>query len=59
MIISFQRALYFPNIEGMRLSDKENVHTTNILAGKVSIVSIISTQMSEVSEILIRIDIET
>ncbi|KNZ51744.1 hypothetical protein VP01_382g1 [Puccinia sorghi] len=45
-----KRALFFPNISGVALSNKETKHTTDIFADKVSILAVESTRMSEVSE---------
>ncbi|KAA1138478.1 Mitochondrial ATPase complex subunit atp10 [Puccinia graminis f. sp. tritici] len=46
-LIQDQRALYFPNISGVALSNKETKHTTDIFADKVSILAVESTRMSE------------
>lgn len=46
-LIQDQRALYFPNIAGIALSDKETKHTTELLSNQVSILAIESTRMSE------------
>ncbi len=44
-----QRALYFPDIQGTSLAGGEGkVHTTNILDGKVSVVTLLTTRISEV-----------
>lgn len=45
-----QKALYFPNIVGTRLQDGETAHTTDICSGKVSVVSMLSSKISEVRE---------
>lgn len=44
-----QLSLYFPNIEGMRLSDRAKTHTVDLLPGKVSVVVFSSFKSSEVS----------
>ncbi|WAQ82005.1 hypothetical protein PtA15_2A318 [Puccinia triticina] len=46
-LIQDQRALYFPNISGIALSNKETKHTTDIFTDKVSILAVESTRMSE------------
>ena len=43
-----QKALYFPNIAGSRLDNGERTHTTYMCAGKVSVVAMLTTKMSEV-----------
>lgn len=42
-----QRALYFPNISGTCLLDRKTKHTADMLLGKVSIVSLLSSKISE------------
>ena len=45
-----QKSLYFPEIEGTRLSpDGKKVKTTDLLHGKISLVGMLSTRVSEVS----------
>lgn len=46
-LIRQDRARYFPNIQGTRLSDKATANTTDLFKGKVSLVSIMSSQVSE------------
>ncbi|KAI9628692.1 hypothetical protein H4Q26_017986 [Puccinia striiformis f. sp. tritici PST-130] len=46
-LIQDQRALYFPNISGVALTNKEIKHTTDIFTGKVSLLAVESTRMSE------------
>ncbi|KAF8342767.1 ATP10 protein-domain-containing protein [Cantharellus anzutake] len=46
-LIKSEQALYFPNMEGTRLTPKEPVHTTSVLEGKVSLVAMLSTQASQ------------
>lgn len=42
-----QRALYFPNISGTCLLDRKTIHTADMLPGKVSIISLLSSKISE------------
>jgi len=42
-----QAALYFPNIIGKSLDNGVKTHSTNLCAGKVSVVSMLSTKISE------------
>ncbi|ORY35395.1 ATP10 protein-domain-containing protein [Naematelia encephala] len=46
VLIREDKALYFPNIAGKNLNSEKS-NTTKILEGKVSLVSIISTRLSE------------
>ncbi|POW02110.1 hypothetical protein PSHT_12241 [Puccinia striiformis] len=46
-LIQDQQALYFPNISGVALTNKEIKHTTDIFTGKVSLLAVESTRMSE------------
>ncbi|KAI0261675.1 ATPase assembly factor ATP10, partial [Gloeopeniophorella convolvens] len=48
VLIREEKALYFPNITGSRLDNGVKEHTASICAGKVSVVAILTTQMSEV-----------
>ncbi|KAI0654418.1 ATP10 protein-domain-containing protein [Cubamyces menziesii] len=48
VMIREDKALYFPNILGTPLVGKEKVHTTNLLAGKVSVVTLLTTRISEI-----------
>ncbi|KAL1949056.1 hypothetical protein VTO73DRAFT_10862 [Trametes versicolor] len=47
VMIREDKALYFPDIFGTALVGKEKVHTTNLLAGKVSVVTLLTTRISE------------
>ncbi|PWN92216.1 hypothetical protein FA10DRAFT_266014 [Acaromyces ingoldii] len=46
-LIRQDRARFFPDVQGTRLSDKASVHTTDMLQGRVSLVSIMGSQVSE------------
>ncbi|KAI0370527.1 hypothetical protein BV20DRAFT_279951 [Pilatotrama ljubarskyi] len=48
VMIREDKALYFPDIFGTPLAGKEKVHTTNLLAGKVSVVTLLTTRISEI-----------
>lgn len=49
VMIREERALYFPDIQGTSLAGGEGkVHTTNILDGKVSVVTLLTTRISEI-----------
>ncbi|KAH9941739.1 ATP10 protein-domain-containing protein [Epithele typhae] len=49
VMIREDKALFFPDISGTPLAGTgEKVHTTDLLAGKVSIVSLLTTRVSEV-----------
>ncbi|PIL23340.1 hypothetical protein GSI_14651 [Ganoderma sinense ZZ0214-1] len=49
VMIREDRALYFPDIHGTSLAGREEqVHTTNILEGKVSVVTLLTTRISEI-----------
>ena len=43
-----QKALYFPDIVGTNLRSQHNVHTTGLCMGKVSVVAMLTTRVSEV-----------
>ena len=43
-----QKSLYLPNISGKSLLDKEVKNTTEICYGKVTLLAMLSTQISEV-----------
>ena len=43
-----QKALYFPDIVGKSLATGERLHTTDMCAGRVSVISMLSTKISEV-----------
>ncbi|KDQ13412.1 hypothetical protein BOTBODRAFT_33717 [Botryobasidium botryosum FD-172 SS1] len=47
VLIREDKALYFPDIAGTALNPKEKAHTTTIGAGKISVVSMLSTKISE------------
>ncbi|KAM0750509.1 hypothetical protein T439DRAFT_254080 [Meredithblackwellia eburnea MCA 4105] len=46
-LIRSDLAHYFPDIEGVRLSDKAQTHTVDLFAGKASVVVVSSFQSSE------------
>ncbi|KAI0828640.1 ATP10 protein-domain-containing protein [Trametes gibbosa] len=48
VMIREDKALYFPDIFGTPLAGGEKVHTTDLLAGKVSVVTLLTTRMSEI-----------
>jgi ATPase complex subunit ATP10 len=43
-----QKALYFPDVVGKSLDTGESKHTTDMCAGRVSVISMLSTKISEV-----------
>ena len=43
-----QKALYLPDISGTPLNQPGKVHTTDLCLGKVSVISILSSKISEV-----------
>jgi len=47
VMIREDKALYFPDIAGTTLSSRPNMHTTSLCVGKVSIIAMLSTRMSE------------
>jgi len=47
VLIREDKALYFPNVVGNRLDDGVKAHTTDMCAGKVSVIAMLSTTMSE------------
>ncbi|KAI0064422.1 hypothetical protein BV25DRAFT_1990151 [Artomyces pyxidatus] len=47
VLIRDTKALYFPNIEGSRLDTGDKTHTTHLCAGKVSVIAMLSTKISE------------
>ena len=50
-----QKALHFPDIHGTALAGSEDkVHTTNLLQGKVSVVALLTTRISEVCRVCLR-----
>ncbi|KAI0754405.1 ATP10 protein-domain-containing protein [Daedaleopsis nitida] len=49
VMIREDRALYFPDIFGTPLAgNQQKVHTTDLLQGKVSVVALLTTRMSEI-----------
>lgn len=48
-LIRSDRALYFPEIEGTCLADRQRTSTTTLLEGKVSVVALLNSKISEVS----------
>ncbi|TDL22825.1 hypothetical protein BD410DRAFT_199975 [Rickenella mellea] len=46
-LIREQNALYFPDVAGVSLSTREKAHTTDICAGNISVVAMMSTKISE------------
>ncbi|KIJ59383.1 hypothetical protein HYDPIDRAFT_118605 [Hydnomerulius pinastri MD-312] len=48
VMIREDKALYFPNISGSRLDTRAKTHTTDICQGRISVISMLSTRMSEV-----------
>ncbi|KAH9074179.1 ATPase assembly factor ATP10 [Lactarius deliciosus] len=47
VLIREDKALYFPNIVGSRLDSGVKAHTTHMCAGKVSVIAMLSTKISE------------
>jgi len=47
VLIREDKALYFPNIVGSRLDNGVKTHTTHMCAGKVSVIAMLSTKISE------------
>lgn len=47
--IFLQAALYFPDIVGKSLDKGVPAHTTHLCQGKISVLSMLSTKISEVS----------
>ncbi|KAF8556041.1 hypothetical protein OG21DRAFT_1506993 [Imleria badia] len=48
VMVREDKALYFPNISGSRLDTRAQTHTTDICRGRVSVIAMLSTRMSEV-----------
>ncbi|KAI9567522.1 ATPase assembly factor ATP10, partial [Boletus coccyginus] len=48
VMVREDKALYFPNISGSRLDTRVQTHTTDICHGRVSVIAMLSTRMSEV-----------
>ncbi|EAU89309.1 F1F0 ATP synthase assembly protein Atp10 [Coprinopsis cinerea okayama7 len=48
VLIREDRALYLPNISGSSLLDKSEKHTTTLCFGKISVISMLSTKISEI-----------
>lgn len=47
-LIRRDKALYFPEIEGICLADKRKTRTVNMFPGKVSVVALLNSKISEV-----------
>ncbi|KAA1472568.1 hypothetical protein DENSPDRAFT_898178 [Dentipellis sp. KUC8613] len=47
VLIREDKALYFPNIKGVRLDNGAAQHTTNLCHGKISVISMLTTKISE------------
>ncbi|KAI0918667.1 hypothetical protein AcV5_002594 [Taiwanofungus camphoratus] len=47
VMIREDKALYFPDIAGTTLNSEANVHTTTLCTGKVSVIAMLSTKISE------------
>lgn len=48
VMIREDKALYFPNISGSRLDTRAKTHTTDMCKGRISVIAILSTRMSEI-----------
>ncbi|KAI9509244.1 ATPase assembly factor ATP10, partial [Russula earlei] len=48
VLIREDKALYFPNVVGSRLDNGVKTHTTHMCAGKVSVIAMLSTKISEI-----------
>ncbi|KIK80442.1 hypothetical protein PAXRUDRAFT_833521 [Paxillus rubicundulus Ve08.2h10] len=48
VMIRVNKALYFPDISGSRIDTRVKTHTTDICQGRVSVIAMLSTRMSEV-----------
>jgi len=48
VLLREDKALYFPNIIGNRLDNGVKAHTTHMCAGKVSVIAMLSTRISEI-----------
>ncbi|KAI0077371.1 hypothetical protein K474DRAFT_1661807 [Panus rudis PR-1116 ss-1] len=48
VLIREDKALYFPDISGSTLISGEKAHTTTLCAGKVSVISMLSSKISEI-----------
>ncbi|EPS95630.1 hypothetical protein FOMPIDRAFT_130972 [Fomitopsis schrenkii] len=46
-MIREDKALYFPDIVGTNLKSEHNIHTTGLCAGKVSVIAMLTTRVSE------------
>lgn len=51
----YQKALYFPNVVGSSLDTKSKKHTASMCEGRISVISMLSTRMSEVRSCLLSI----
>ncbi|EJD51219.1 hypothetical protein AURDEDRAFT_99338 [Auricularia subglabra TFB-10046 SS5] len=47
VLIREEFANYFPNVEGVAISDRESVSTGELCAGRVSLVAVLTTNLSE------------
>ncbi|THH16131.1 hypothetical protein EW146_g4458 [Bondarzewia mesenterica] len=47
VLIRQDKALYFPDITGSRLNDGIKTHTTTLCSGRISVISMLSTKISE------------
>lgn len=47
VLIRQDKALYFPDIVGTKLDDGVQTHTTNICSGRISVIAMLSTKISE------------
>ncbi|KAH7910272.1 ATPase assembly factor ATP10 [Hygrophoropsis aurantiaca] len=47
-MIREDKALYFPNVVGSALDTKQKRHTTDICQGRISVISMLNTRMSEI-----------
>ncbi|KAI0346443.1 hypothetical protein BDW22DRAFT_1461829 [Trametopsis cervina] len=48
VLIRESKARYFPNVVGASLENSDTVHTTDMLSKKISVISILSTKISEI-----------
>ncbi|KAJ3967287.1 ATP10 protein-domain-containing protein [Lentinula raphanica] len=48
VLIREDRSLYFPDIAGKSLADGSEQHTTSMCAGKISVISLLNTKISEI-----------
>ena len=52
LILCMQKAGYMPDFEGTNLQ-KQSIHTTDLLAGKISLMSFVYAKYGEVSRVLV------